>query len=326
MTQNAILSKSAEYAAARKVLGDHRKVFESVTDAIAALRSIFATAGFPAAFPVVGARIGAIDISGDDTIPPLESWPEEYRTDGIKVAVTFIGVRGLKDAAGKDANGARGFALYPLHPLDAIQNDEAGISWLWKVTEKESSHVALRGLRNVNPALGNDALAQAAMEMPISVSDYVEESTRESMDTSTFDTMWKRFRKMLSESPATAALVLRLPQKADVLKAIRSKAFAVENYPELESMGTFAWMASTMADIVDVMRASAIEAGEDFDMDSEEIRGWLAGRDTKVFAAPKKIEADLSSVNFGAFMAGLGAVPTTEDAGEAGETEGDTNA
>jgi hypothetical protein len=317
MTQNAILSKSAEYASARKVLGDHRKVFESVTDAITALRSIYATAGFPASFPVVGARIGAIDISGDDTIPPLASWPEEYRTEGVKVAVTFIGVRGLKDDKGKESNGARGFALYPLHPLDAIQGDETGIAWLWKVAEKESSHVALRGLRGVNPALGNDALAQAAMEMPISVSDYVEESTREAMDTSTFDTMWTRFRKMLSDSPATAAIVPRLPQKAEVLKAIRSKAFATENYSELESMGTFAWMAGTMADIVDVMRSAAIESGEDFDMDSSEIRGWLATRDTKIFATPKKVETDISTVDFNAFMAGL-AGPSA-DTGETGE-------
>ncbi len=306
MTQiNAIHSKSTAYANARKVLGDHRKVFESVTDALAALKSIFATEGFPQAFPVVGARVGLIDVTGDDSIPPLTDWPEEYRRGDVKVAVTFIGVRGLKDEAGKDANGAKGFAVYPLHPLNAIQADETGLDWLWKVAEKEASHVALRPLRNVNPALGSDALEQAAMEMPLSVSDYVEESTRESMDTTAFDTLWKQFRKMLSESAATAALVARLPSKAEVLKAIRSKAYAEETYPELESMGSFRWMASTMASIIDQMRAAAIESGEDFDMDSDEIKGWLATRDTKVFAAAKKAEVDLSSVDFGAFMAGL---------------------
>lgn len=313
----AILSKSSSYANARKVLGDHRKVFESVGDAIAALKAIFASEGFPQAFPVVGARIGLIDVTGEDSIPPLTEWPEEYRRDDVKVAVTFIGVRGLKDDVGKDANGAKGFAVYPLHPLDAIQSDETGLDWLWKVAEKEASHVALRQLRNVNPALGTDALAQASMEMPLTVSDYVEESTRESMDTTAFDTLWKQFRKMLFESAATAALAARLPSKAEVLKAIRSKAFAEETYPELESMGSFKWMASTMASIIDQMRAAAIESGEDFDMDSDEIKGWLATRDTKVFAAAKKPEADLSSVDFGAFMVGLGA--TDQPEGEEGE-------
>lgn len=306
MTQNAILSKSKEYANARKILGDHRKVYESVATAIAALKAIYQTEGFPQAFPVVGARIGLIDPTGDDTIPPLADWPEEYQAEGVKVAVTFIGVRGLKDEAGKESNGARGFAVYPLHPLDAIQADETGLEWLWKVAEKEGSHVALRGLRNVNVALGSDALAQAAMEMPLTVSDYVEESTRESMDTTAFDTLWKQFRKMLSESAATAALVARLPSKSEVLKAIRSKAYAEETYPELESMGSFKWMAQTMAAIIDQMRGAAIEAGEDFELDSDEIKGWLATRDTKVFVAPKKIEGDLSAVDFSAFMGGLG--------------------
>jgi hypothetical protein len=320
MTQNAnILSKSAEYANARKILGDHRKVFESVADALAALKAIYATEGFPQSFPVVAARLGLVDVTGDDAIPPLADWPEEFRSEGVKVAVTFIGVRGLGDK--KDQNGARGFAVYPLHPLDAIQSDDSGIAWLWKVAEKESSHVALRGLRNVNPAFGSDALHNAAMEMPISVSDYVEESTRESMDTTAFDTLWKQFRKMLSESPATAALVARLPAKAEVLKAIRSKAYAEETYPELESMGSFKWMAGTMAAIIDQMRGAAIESGEDFELDSDEIKGWLATRDTKVFAAPKKIEGDLSTVDFGSFMAGLAPAGngSEEGAGETGE-------
>lgn len=321
MTQvNAILSKSAHYANARKVLGDHRKVFESVGDALTALKTIFASEAFPQAFPVVGARIGLIDVTGEDTIPPLTEWPEEYRREDVKVAVTFIGVRGLKDDAGKDANGAKGFAVYPLHPLDAIQTDETGLEWLWKVAEKEASHVALRQLRNVNPALGSDALAQAAMEMPLTVSDYVEESTRESMDTTAFDTLWKQFRKMLSESAATAALVARLPTKSEVLKAIRSKAYAEETYPELESMGSFKWMATTMASIIDTMRAAAIETGEDFEMDSDEIKGWIATRDTKIFAAAKRPEVDLSSVDFGAFMSGvLGAPAESTDQPEASE-------
>lgn len=303
---NVITTKSAEYTAARKILGDHRKVFESVTDAVKALRNIFAIEGFPASFAVVGARIGLIDVSGEDTIPPLNEWPEEYRSEGVKVCVTFIGVRGVKGEDGKETNGARGFAVYPLHPLDALQADESGLAWLWKVAEKESSHVALRNLRNVNVALGNDALAQAAMEMPVSVSDYVEESTRESMDTTAFDTLWKDFRKLLAESPATAALTSRLPGKGEVLKAIRSKAFALESYEELEKMGAFVFIANTMAGLIEQLKAAAIEAGEEYDLDADEIKGWLATRDTKVFAAPKKIEGDLSTVDFAAFATGLG--------------------
>lgn len=311
-----ILSKSAAYISARNKLGDHRKVFESIGDAIAVLKTIYATEGFPAEFPVVAARVGLVDVTGDDSIPPLADWDEAYRADGIKICVTFIGVRGIKDESGKDANGARGFALYPLHPLDAIQADDSGIEWLWKVAEKEASHVALRKLRNVPAALGTDALAQAAMEMPVSVSDYVEESTSESLDTTAFDALWKQFRTMLAQSASTAALVTRLPSKAEVLKAIRSKAHAESEYADLEKMGAFTWIATTMVGIIDHMRNDAVTRGEDFEMDSGEIKGWVATRDTKVFASPKKVEADLSTVDFGAFMQGVGL------AGNGDQTEG----
>lgn len=303
MTQ--ITSKSAAYVAARKVLGDHRKVFDSVTDALDTLRSIYAIEGFPAAFPVVAARVGVVDLTADSEVPPLADWPAEYTSEGVSICVTFIGVRGIKDETGKDQNGARGFAVYPLHALDAIRADESGDGWLWKVIEKEASHVALRRLRNVAAGLGTDALAAAAMDMPLSVSDYLEESTSESLDTSAFDSLWKQFRTMLAGSPATAALVASLPSKSEVLKAIRSKAHAVEQYGELESMGAFVFMAETMASIIDHMKQTATEAGEDFELDSSEIRGWIAGRDTKVFAAPKKVEADLSTVDFTAFLSGV---------------------
>lgn len=317
-----IASKHAAYIAARQKMGDHRKVCDSIEGAFDVLRGIYATAGFPQEFPTVAAGVGLVDVTGDDSIPPLADWPEEYRTEGVMVCVTFIGTRDAEHD-GKKANGARGFAVYPLHPIDAIRGDESGEDWLWKVVEKESSHVALRGLRNVASGLGTDALSDAAKGMPLTVADYVEESTRESLDTSAFDGIWKQFRKMLAESPATAALVSRLPSKADVLKAIRSEAYAKAEYEDLEAMGAFRFIGENMAAIVDAMRAAAVANGDEFEYDSSEIRGWLTNRATKVFATARKVEADLSTVDFAAFAGGLkAALPTataSEEGGEAGE-------
>jgi len=303
MTQ--LISKAPAYIAARNVLGDVRKVFDSVGDAIAALKKIYSTENFPADFPTLAARVGLVDVTGDDSIPPLADWPAEYASS--MVAVSFIGVRGLKadpnDPKSKDVNGARGFVMYPLYSIDSIQADESGPKWLWKIAEKEASHVAMRGLRNVAPALGTDALAAAAMAMPLTVSDYVEESDSEGFDSTAFDTMWKNFRKALAEDPATAALVPGLPAKAEVLKCIRSKPFAVEQYPDLESIGTFTFIGEAMAGIIDTMREAAISSGQEFDLESTEIRSWLAGRDTKTFQGPRKVEPlDTSKINFAAFM------------------------
>lgn len=311
-----IASQSAQYKAARGILGDHRKVFDSVSAAIAALKTIFKLEGFPQEFPVVAASIGLIDVTGDDTVPPLADWPEAFTNDSVRICVSFLGLRGIKGEDGKESNGARGFVIYPLFSIADIQAADSGQDWLWKVVEKEASHVALRQLRNVNPALGTDALAQAAGLMPVSVDDYVEESTREGLDTSAFDGLWKHFRKMLGDSPNTAALLTALPQKAEVVKAIRSKQFAESEYADLEKMGVFTFIADSMASIIDHMKAQAIENGTDFDLNADDIRGWVKTRNEKVFAAPKKIEADLTTVNFGAFMSGLG-VPSTD----AGKTE-----
>ena len=308
---NSIISKSKAYIAARNALGDHRKLFDTLESALGALRTIYSTEGFPAAFPVIAAGIDqTIDVSGPDTIPPLDKWPSIYTAPGVTIAVTFIGQRGLKDENGKEANGARGFAIAPIHAIDNIRATEAGETWLWKVAEKEQMHVALRGVRNADPALGNDALVAAAASMPLAVDDYVEEATRDSLDTSSFDAVWKQFRKMLAEHPGTAMLVAALPSKPEVLKAIRSKAYAEQEYADLEKMGTFEFIADRIAIVIDSMHRAATEAGTEFELDSSEIRGWLAGRATKVFQSPRKVEVDLSKVNFAAFVA---AAPSMAD-------------
>lgn len=309
---STLISKSPAYIAARNILGDHRKVFESLSDAIGSLKSIYATADFPSDFPTVAARVGLIDVTNDETIPPVGEWPAEF--NAAMVAVSFIGVRGLKDEADKEVNGARGFAVYPFHGLDAIRAVEDGEAWLFKLAEKESGHIALRGLRNVAMALGTDALAAAAMSMPVTVADYVEESTSEGLDTTAFDKLWKQFRKMLSESADTAALVPQLPNKNEVLRAIRSTAYAKEEYAPLESIGAFRFIGDTMGNIIDHMRNEAIAAGQEFELDSAEIRGWIAGRDAKVYARPVKAALDPSKIKFEGFASFLkgGADSTAE--------------
>ena len=311
-----LTSKSKAYQAARGVLGDHRKVFDSLPDALTALKTIYAAKGdaskgetweFPKDFPTFGARVGLVDVTGD--VPPLADWPEPFRTEGVMTCVSFIGQRGLKDAeTGKEVNGAIGFVVYPLFPIDQIQADSSGTNWLWKVVEKEASHVGLRKIRNVGDELGNDGLAAAAMQMPISVSDYVEESTSEGLDTSAFDNVWQKFKKMLSESPATAAMVPGLPNKGEVLKCIRSKPYAEEQWGELESIGAFVFMADAMAQIIDQLRERAIADGQEFDYDSGEIRAWLAGRNERDLRS-QKAQVDLTKVNFAQFMAPASAQP-----------------
>jgi len=319
-----LISKSKPFGNAKaKLGGNHRKVFDDSAAAIDLLRQIYATEEFPQDFPTLIAGVGAVDVNATeetqdetgatvtvyaDSIPPFADWPEEYRTAGIRICVSFLGIRGLDagtDATGnkKLADGARGFVVYPLHPIDSIRAAEDGEDWLWKIVEKELSHVGVRGLRNVAPALGLDALSNAAKNMPLSVSDYVEESISEGTDTTAFDALWKEFRKRMSGSPHTAAMVPQLPAKAEVLRAIRSAQYARDEYNSLESIGAFRWMAESMIGIIDGFRAAAIEKGEEYALDPAEMKGWVAGRDSKVYPSPRKIETDLTTVDFSKFMA-----------------------
>lgn len=327
MSTLTLTSKSAAYINGRNILEDHRKVFESITDALDSLKKIYATENFPANFATVAAGVGLVDLRSADAIPPVDQWPDAYRTPGVLICVSFIGVRGLKEGD-KEVNGARGFAVYPLFPIDMIRADESGEKWLWKVTEKEASHVALRGLRGIALALGNDAVAAAAMTMPVSVSDYVEEAEKDKMDSTAFDTLWRDFRKMLSESASTAALVPQLPGKAEVVKAIRSTAYAKEQYETLESIGAFVFIADTMAGMVDAMKAAAVAEGlPELEIDAGEIRTWLATRDTKIFDSPRKVVTDLNTLDFAAFAKTVvGGVKAAAEnvAGENTTTEGQT--
>ena len=305
---------SDAYKFARAKLGDHRKLFDSVPDALAALRAIYASESFPADFPVLVARVGQIDLTADDSIPPLTEWPADaqaaFTAPGVKVGVTFLGVRNLPDptdATGKKrVNGARAFVVYPLFDLASIRAESSGDAWLWKVIEKEASHVALRGLRNVGEELGVDALVAAALAMPATVADYVEESTSEALDTTAFDAIWKTFKALLAGHPGTAALAQALPPKAELIRAIRNKAYAEYAYPELEANGAFVFVGSRIADTVDYARNIAIQKGEEPEYDSAEIRGWVETRAEKSYTPPVKKPVDLSSLDFASFV-----LPTT---------------
>lgn len=324
---NVILSTSAAYIAARAVLGDYRKVFDSLEDALKAVHSIFTKVDskgqtiFPADFPVLAAKVGLVDFTEEGVLPDPTQWADGmYLSEGVSIAVSFVGVRGIETGEVNDkgqpkkANGARALVIYPVFGIDAITGNESGGDWLLKIIEKEMSHVAFRPLRTISLDSSIDELAASAINMPGSVGDYVEEAARESTDSSAFDEIWAQFRKMLKAEPSTTLLAEALPSKQEVIKAIRSVAFAKENYAQLEDMGVFKFIGSTMIAVIDSQNVAKIEAGENT-IDSGEIAGWLAKRDTFVFNTAKKVELKAGDVDFGAFMAkhAAGAAGSTQD-------------
>lgn len=90
---------------------------------------------------------------------------------------------------------------------------------------------------------------------------------------SAYDRLWRDFRKQLANQVETAPLVMQLPAKRDVKRAMRAKSYALANYPHLESIGAFTFMLTCLIQIADAMH----EQGHD--VDSVEFHKWLAERE-----------------------------------------------
>ena len=201
--------------------------------------------------------------------------------------VAIVGAR--VDNGAKKLNGIKGIVLLPIPTLESYMASDAGKAWLEKIAEKESAHVSFRPFRD---AASVEEFLSGAERVPDSVDAFATESARAGgVNTETFDTVWKSLRTQLAkDKPQLAKL---LPQKPEVIKAIRSKAHATEQYPELEGIRAFEWLANLVV-------------GAAGDMDTSEIQKWLAGRDEFVFPTREQAAPDFSALAGLDLMGGMG--------------------
>lgn len=264
MTALNILSDETKVESITKALGGSRKIYATADSALAAiLKAAEATDSFhglPLVMAGVNAETGEVDSA---------------KYEGMAAMVATVGAR--VDNGTKKLNGIKGIVLLPIPTLESYLNTEAGSEWLKKIAEKESAHVSFRPFRDAASA---EEFLSGLDRVPDSVEAFATESARAGgVDTETFDTVWKALRTQLGkEKPALAKL---LPQKPEIIKAIRSQAHAVEAYPELEKANAFVWLASLVV-------------GAAGDMDTTEIQKWLDGRAEFVFPARKADEPDMS--------------------------------
>jgi hypothetical protein len=244
-----------------------RRVYESYADA-------------KAAFDAAAAIAKPLNLGA------FEADPEAFAdSENTLAAVAVVGSRD-RNAAGKMESGIRAVVLFPMPTAAAFV---AGAeSWIAKIVEKEAAHVAFRNLRN---AESMEELAAAAQAMPTDVATYVAEHARggEGLDTDAFDTVWNPLRKMLKE--AMPELVDLLPQKGEVLKAIRSKSYAESEHNALEARGVFIYLGNML---VKAAEGWTDEKGESDPIDATAIKDWLAERDTLEIKKPVATEKDFS--------------------------------
>ena len=204
--------------------------------------------------------------------PTGEYEPDDSVFDGMQIAVAVVGARKKNDSTGKMDSGVKAVVMFPIPSTETFLKSEAGTDWVAKVIEKEAAHVAFRGLRN------SETIEEIRAEfdsMPRDVDTFVTSARGEGLDTDTFDAAWLPLRAQIkAEAPELADM---LPTKAEVLRAIRSKAYAEQSQEELESNGVFVWLGKSLIAFADNWKD---EKGELAPLDSSAIKEWIEGRDT----------------------------------------------
>lgn len=291
------LKVTAQIEALSKAFDGQRNEYPTLDAAMAKLESINAAKETEGLFGLPVAVVGYDDSTG-------EVDPAFY--EGSRAVLALVGARGIKTDVGKEANSFKAVVIFPIPTLasflSATAEQLAAIpenvrAWLDKVIVKEASHVAFRNFRDANTMA---ELLNGAKAAPKSIDEYVTASSREGsgLDTDTFDALWGSFRTMLRKNQP--ALFDLLPQKPEVIKAIRSKAYAEtqDETAALESKGVFQRIGEML---ILGAKNNKDKDGNPAPLDESTLVDWLAGRDTLVITkeAPKaKDFSVLESLNW----------------------------
>lgn len=220
--------------------------------------------------------------------------------EASRIVVATVGVRDKGDSArGIPArNGYKAITVFAQPPVSAFLSDESEAAKLFvsKLIEREATDVAFSGIRTAESV---EELQQVMEGLPDTVAGIVETSRVSSGgSSSSFDVMWADFRKGFIK-PRYPQLDAVLPQKPDIIRAIKSKAFALANpaTKAIEENGLFVKIALAMRKAAESYKN---EEGEVEPLDTSDIAAWLESRDSVVieYKTPTVTAADLAGLDF----------------------------
>lgn len=197
------------------------------------------------------------------------------------VAVLATLGQSVDTGKGGKVTAIKGVVIYSVPLLDAILAAENGKDWVNKIMQKEAGLVAFRQFRDAE-TLGD--FMDGVNKAPSSVSDYVAAAKRgDPADMEAFDALWPSLRDAMKTK--MKKYYDALPNRLEIVKAIRSKSFAAANYPEAEEGGAFLRIANALVENADRV---------DPKIDASEISEWIANRETLNLSKRPRGEADLS--------------------------------
>lgn len=205
----------------------------------------------------------------------------------------FLATLGQRDKESK-VNGIKAIIAYSAPTVQEFLESEEAKPFVHKLIEREASDVIFGNLR------GDKTLSElqtAVAGLPVTVSEIVSTS-RESgngLDSDAFDTLWTPFRNGFLKEKAKA-LYDALPQKNIVLRAIRSKSYALANPQtmEIEARGHFAKIAALMIQLAPTFKDGK---GNPAPVDASSIQDWLDNRDTLNIAYNPETTKDFSGLD-----------------------------
>lgn len=224
---------------------------------------------------------------GDEKIDPIQ------KAERIVVATV-----GQRDKA-SNTNGIKAIVIFAQPTADEFLSDEseAAAGFVTKLIEREASDVAFSGLRGADMTLAD--LQSAVESIPATVDAIVTVQRASSgLDTEAFDAVWQSFRMgvLKAKQPVLEAA---LGKKPEIIKALRSKSYALANpvYTDIEKAG--AWVKIGRA-LVAAGGAMLDKEGKPDPVDMSTVESWLDNRDSVhiAYEVPSISAAQLAEINF----------------------------
>lgn len=195
-------------------------------------------------------------------------------------------------------NGLKAVSIFPIPGIDDFLANSDAADWVKKLVEREAADVVFGNLRAAESIV---QLTTSFKGIPVSVAEIISTSRANAngIDTDAFDLMWTPFRTTVLKVKQPA-LEKMLPQKPEVIKAIRSASYALAN-PKLraiEEKGLFVKIAGAM---VAMGPSLTDKTGKATPVDTSTIQDWIDDRanvniDYKEDVAPTA--DDLASIEF----------------------------
>lgn len=155
--------------------------------------------------------------------------PAIYVPGQMRVLVAVLKNRTKDDKGNALPSTVKAIVVAPIPSLNALLNSDSGKVWLDSIVDKELNHIAVRALRQA------DDVASVADQIPTTLEGYTTSQRESGGIMETFDLLFKQIIAALAaKSPAWAK---RRLIKTELKKAMESKAYAADYYPELEDRG-----------------------------------------------------------------------------------------